>query len=59
MSLTVFPADDYAVVRDGLKLRLENQANLQVVSEASDGRDTVHPDGQSGRTERMEHRLRP
>jgi DNA-binding NarL/FixJ family response regulator len=41
MSITVFLADDHAVVRDGLKLLLETQADLQVVGEANDGRQAV------------------
>lgn len=41
MSITVFLADDHAVVRDGLKLLLETQADLQVVGEATDGRQAV------------------
>jgi DNA-binding NarL/FixJ family response regulator len=36
MSLTVFLADDRAVVRDGLNLGLSTQANHQVVVEATD-----------------------
>jgi DNA-binding NarL/FixJ family response regulator len=41
MSITVFLADDHAVVRDGLKLLIETQADLRVVGEASDGRQAV------------------
>lgn len=41
MSITVVLADDHAVVRDGLKLLLETQADLQVVGEATDGRQAV------------------
>lgn len=58
MSLTMFLADDHAVVRDGLKLWLGTQADPQVVSDASDGRDTA-PGWQSGRIERMVHSLQP
>ena len=36
MSLTVFLADGHAVVRNGLKLWLETQPDLQVVGEATD-----------------------
>lgn len=41
MTITVFLADDHAVVRDGLKLLLETQADLRVVGEATDGRQAV------------------
>jgi DNA-binding NarL/FixJ family response regulator len=41
MSITVLLADDHAVVRDGLKLLLEAQADLRVVGEATDGRQAV------------------
>lgn len=41
MSITVFLADDHAVVRDGIKLLLETQADFQVVGEATDGREAV------------------
>ena len=41
MKITVFLADDHAVVRDGLKLLLETQADLLVVGEAADGRQAV------------------
>lgn len=41
MSITVFLADDHAIVRDGLRYLLEAQANIRVVGEASDGREAV------------------
>lgn len=41
MSITVFLADDHAVVRDGLRLLLEAQGDLKVVGDAADGRETV------------------
>ena len=41
MSITVFLADDHAVVRDGLRLLLEAQGDLKVVGSAADGRETV------------------
>jgi RNA polymerase sigma factor (sigma-70 family) len=41
MSITVFIADDHAVVRDGLRLLLENQDDIKVVGEAANGRDAV------------------
>ncbi len=34
-------ADDHAVMRTGLRLVLERQADFQVVGEASDGREAV------------------
>ena len=43
-------ADDHTVMRNGLRLLLERQPNLQVVGEAADGRqavalsETAHPD---------------
>lgn len=50
MSISVLLADDHAIVRDGLKLLLETQADIKVVGEATNGRDAVrqtsrlHPD---------------
>lgn len=50
MSISVFIADDHAVVCDGLRLLLEAQADITVVGNAADGRQTVnqvlqlHPD---------------
>jgi len=41
MSITVFLADDHAVVRDGLRLLLEAQGDIKVVGEAANGRDAV------------------
>jgi DNA-binding NarL/FixJ family response regulator len=41
MSSTVFLADDHAVLRDGVKLLLEMQPDIEVVGEADDGRETV------------------
>jgi DNA-binding NarL/FixJ family response regulator len=41
MSITVLLADDHAVVRDGLKLLLESQADIRVVGEANNGREAV------------------
>lgn len=34
-------ADDHAVVRGGLKLLLDRQADLEVVAEAGDGAEAV------------------
>jgi DNA-binding NarL/FixJ family response regulator len=48
--IKVFLADDHAVVRDGLRLLLEEQSDISVVGEAADGRQTLrqvqklHPD---------------
>ena len=41
MSITVFLADDHAVVRDGLRYILENQSDIVVIGDAADGRDAV------------------
>ena len=41
MSITVFVADDHAVVRDGLRVLLEAQQDLRVVGDAADGRSAV------------------
>ncbi len=41
MSIAVFPADDHAVVRDGLRLLLEAEGDIKVVGGAADGRDAV------------------
>ena len=41
MSITVFLADDHAIVREGLKLLLEEQADIIVVGMAANGRDAV------------------
>lgn len=41
MKIRVFIADDHAVVRDGLRLLIENQADCTVIGEAADGRETV------------------
>jgi DNA-binding NarL/FixJ family response regulator len=41
MSITVFIADDHAVVRDGLRLLIETQSDMKVVSEASNGREAA------------------
>ncbi len=39
--ITVFLADDHAVVRDGLRMVLEEQPGIRVVGGASDGRETI------------------
>jgi DNA-binding NarL/FixJ family response regulator len=41
MSITVFLADDHAVVRDGLWVLLEAQPDIRVIGDAADGRETV------------------
>ena len=49
-SVRIVLADDHTVMRNGLRLLLERQPNLQVVGEAADGRQAValteaeHPD---------------
>ncbi|MDY7077772.1 MAG: response regulator transcription factor [Chloroflexota bacterium] len=40
-SITVFLADDHAVVRDGLRFLLEAETDIKVVGEAANGRDAV------------------
>lgn len=45
MSITVFLADDHAVVRDGLRYLLEAQPDIEVVGDAADGREAVHQVG--------------
>jgi DNA-binding NarL/FixJ family response regulator len=39
--ISVFLADDHAVVRDGLRYLLETQPDIRVVGSSSDGRNTV------------------
>ena len=39
--ITVFLADDHAVLRDALRLMLDMQENISVVGEAGDGREAV------------------
>ncbi len=41
MSIAVFLSDDHTVVRDGLKLLLDNQSDIAVVGEAGNGREAV------------------
>jgi DNA-binding NarL/FixJ family response regulator len=41
MTIKVLLADDHAVVRDGLKMVLETQADIRVTAEASDGRAAI------------------
>ncbi len=50
MSIRVVLADDHAIVRDGLKVLLQQSADIRVVGEAADGREALrraeqlHPD---------------
>jgi DNA-binding NarL/FixJ family response regulator len=48
MSITVFLADDHALVRDGLRMLLEAQPDLEVIGTAADGRDAVRQVTQLG-----------
>jgi DNA-binding NarL/FixJ family response regulator len=41
VSITVFLADDHAVVRDGLRALLEAQPDIRVMGDAANGRETV------------------
>jgi len=41
MSITVFLADDHAVVRDGLRVLLEAQPDIHVIGDAADGREAI------------------
>jgi two-component system response regulator NreC len=41
MSIHILLADDHAVMRTGLRLVLERQADFEVIGEASDGREAV------------------
>lgn len=49
MTITVLIADDHTIVRDGLRLLLENQPDIRVVGEVADGRAAVE----------AAHRLKP
>jgi DNA-binding NarL/FixJ family response regulator len=41
MTISVFLADDHAVVRDGLRAMLETQHDIRVMGEATNGRDAA------------------
>jgi DNA-binding NarL/FixJ family response regulator len=41
MSISVFLADDHAVLRDGLRFLLEARPDIEVVGEAANGREAV------------------
>ncbi len=42
MTITVFLADDHAILRDGIRVLLEEQPDIDVVGEAADGNVTVN-----------------
>jgi DNA-binding NarL/FixJ family response regulator len=41
LTITVFLADDHAVVRDGLRFLLEAEPDISVIGDAGNGRETV------------------
>jgi two-component system, NarL family, response regulator NreC len=41
MSIRIFLADDHMLVRDGLRFILEAQKDMEIVGEASNGRETI------------------
>lgn len=41
MNISVYIADDHTIVRDGLKVLLDEQPDIEVVGDAADGRETV------------------
>ncbi len=41
MSIRILLADDHTVMRNGLRLLLERQHDLEVIGEAADGREAV------------------
>jgi DNA-binding NarL/FixJ family response regulator len=41
MTITVFLADDHAVVRDGLRFMLDAQPGIEVIGDAENGREAV------------------
>ena len=45
MSITVFLADDHAMFREGIRLLLGTQADIEVIGEASNGRDAIKEAG--------------
>jgi DNA-binding NarL/FixJ family response regulator len=47
MGITIFLADDHAIVRDGLRMLLETQPDIEVVGEAANGREAVQKVTQS------------
>ncbi len=42
MTITIFLADDHAVLRDGMRLLLKLQPDIKVVGDAADGQEAVH-----------------
>jgi YesN/AraC family two-component response regulator len=40
-NITVFLADDHAIVRDGLRYLLDAQPDIKVIGDAANGRDAV------------------
>lgn len=44
--IRVLVADDHAVLRSGLRLLIDGQADMEVVAEAADGRDTLRKVGE-------------
>ena len=46
MPIRILLADDHTVMREGLRALLERQSDMQVVAEASDGRDCVRLAGE-------------
>jgi two-component system, NarL family, response regulator NreC len=41
MKIRVLIADDHAIIREGLRVMLGNQADMEVVAVAADGRETI------------------
>ena len=41
MTITVFLVDDHAVVRDGLRVLLGSQPDIEVIGDAADGRSAI------------------
>jgi len=41
MTITVFLADDHAIVRDGLRRLLDAEADIRVIGDAANGRDGI------------------
>lgn len=41
MNISVYIADDHAIVRDGLRILLDEQPDIEVIGDAPDGRETV------------------
>ncbi|UFH55043.1 response regulator transcription factor [Spirosoma sp. KNUC1025] len=41
MSIRIFVADDHSVVRKGIRMLLEDEADMQIVGEASDGDEAI------------------